>query len=550
MRRQPTGQAQSALADNVIPTVDKRVAKSLSKRFLDLVPRFDPDAVVLHRADGGFNCVVELAATYCLRHVANQLDWPEVLVWVTPAELATFLQGQATPFSTGALNSMSVDNDPSLRYAVRLVLKPLSLRFEAPRKVCITFDGYITLLHERRRTDPVIPQGLLERLIDVGPGEPPGPPPSANPFKGDQPRRSGWSEYGISNVSESALLGARLASANTYIIDSAAARLIDTVHVIQADANKILQETATVGSASLTTCCDYFHELDSDLARVDVYAYMKTARSTVVVPHGDSQRFYDRFLASRERDLLAQMTQTSKIALTRTIALTGENPSQITVSELADIDASAFHVDLAPLQALVVAFDLQPGCQGTIEDVQHFIGDQDYGVISDEYMVERVCKHKWRLGGFDRAFRIASTIKIKRSGNVEDAQLRGSLELDTLDFVAIDTAADARTDHIRLGGWARAVPRDILLNDGNVVSPDKIDLGPPKPTPWTIFTTLSIDPEWSPDLEIREFQSRAHSDAFRHLARPFARSVVTATPEYSRLEGVTKQLFVLGSLRN
>lgn len=314
------------------------------------------------------------------------------------------------------------------------------------------------------------------------------------------------------------------------------------------DEPRQLTKLHRIGTLSLTICCNYEHEAYFELKRVDIYADLATHERTFDVPKGDTRVFYNEFLKDKEGTFTQPIGKTSRIYLTPTISLAGRNPSKTNITELPEFEVRVFHVGARPNQALAAAFDLMPGCKGIIEDVQHFIGDRDYGVISDEYLVERICKHKWRLGGFDRRITIERPIKITRDGREEDAYLHGILQFNSLDYVTIETDSNTRTDYIRLGGMSEGIPQYIRLRDGTIVGPDQVDFGNPQTTPWSLFTTLSVTPVWSPDPEVREIQLRAHLDAYRHLARPFARFPDWMYVVYTRVEGVTKFIFVLGEL--
>ena len=192
-----------------------------------------------------------------------------------------------------------------------------------------------------------------------------------------------------------------------------------------------------------------------------------------------------------------------------------------------------------------------PGCHGVIDDVEHFIGNRDYGVITDEFVVERVFKFKWRIGGFDRSFRLKRRIEISRDGNLEDADLKGRLDLQSLATVVFATDSDTRQDFIQIGGQARSVPTEIVTSDGIVLGPGDVDFGSPQATPWSMATRPAVGPDLSSDPEVREFQERAHIDAYRHIARPFATFTTrpgSVTPQYTRLEVVTRYIFFLGQI--
>src|SRR5215470_6557097 len=63
---------------NVIPTTRKIAAESWAGNF-QLVDLYDPRDVHLDRVAGGFNTVVQVAASYCLRSYAEQIGPVQVI---------------------------------------------------------------------------------------------------------------------------------------------------------------------------------------------------------------------------------------------------------------------------------------------------------------------------------------------------------------------------------------------------------------------------------------------------------------------------------------
>jgi hypothetical protein len=270
---------------------------------------------------------------------------------------------------------------------------------------------------------------------------------------------------------------------------------------------------------------------------------------------GDARLFYDAFLATKEHNLAAQIAPVAQILLTPTISLAGRNPANSRIDEFTEFDTRVFHVIEHARHALCVAFDVVPSCQGIIENVRHFIGGYDYGVVHDEYVVERVVRHKWNEGGFDRSVGLANNVslKVKRDGrdSTEDAMVFGRLLLNTLDAVELVPHPDLRTDVLSLGGQAQAVPDRVVLVDGTVLTPDNADLGPVQNTNWAVDISAAISVPSDPDPELRDFQMQAHRDGIRHLARPFSRfPTAFGFPEvqYTRTEAVQKRVFFLGLL--
>jgi hypothetical protein len=177
-------------------------------------------------------------------------------------------------------------------------------------------------------------------------------------------------------------------------------------------------------------------------------------------------------------------------------------------------------------------------------------------VISDEFVVDRVFRHKWNRGGFDRRINVQAPtrVKVKRNGKEreEDAIVYGYQDLLTLDWVSITTESNTRGDYVRLGGQAQSVPTKLrMVADGQTFNAGDVDLGPPDPGEWGIFVDLDLLRQLHPDPEIRAFQKQAEKDGSRHLARPFAffqQDGSGIAVKYARVEGVSKHVFFLGDM--
>jgi hypothetical protein len=308
---------------------------------------------------------------------------------------------------------------------------------------------------------------------------------------------------------------------------------------------------AAMGQLNLEISTNYFQVFNSDLKRVDIFADMTRAEIEIVNISADVKRFVDYgFLGQDGSDLKRAVLLKESIHLTPTISLVGKNPTNVAVTEIPDFNVQVFHVASGGAGALAAAFDLMPGCHGLVEDVQHFIGDMDYGVISDESLVEALLKHKWRIGGFSRQIPIRRPTKVMRNGNEEDATLRGHLDLYTLDVVALVTDANDRTDYVQLGGAASLGVDDILLQDNEVVGPDKVDFGGAQNHPWIINTAITYG-DLNEDPNLRAFALKAYYDAYRHLIQPFAAfpdGSGALTVSYSRVESVPGHVYFLGSI--
>jgi hypothetical protein len=104
---------------------------------------------------------------------------------------------------------------------------------------------------------------------------------------------------------------------------------------------------------------------------------------------------------------------------------------------------------------------------------------------------------------------------------------------------------------LHFGGQGRLVPTTVrLVADGQSVSAAEAGLAS-QPAGWRASSqfVLKLPPE--PDPEVRDFQVKASRDGARHITQPFA-FITDSDPRlavtYVRIEGVTKQVLVLGDL--
>ena len=185
----------------------------------------------------------------------------------------------------------------------------------------------------------------------------------------------------------------------------------------------------------------------------------------------------------------------------------------------------------------------------------HIIGPNGYGVITDEFLVDRVCHHRWNSGGFDRSIGIqaAVLVNVTRNGeqSLKDAVASGLQDLLTLDYAAITTDANARSDCVAFGGEARIVPASVrLLRDGQTLTAAQVGLPGAIDSRWGVNAVLVVGGGLDADPEVRDFQLKAQRDGVEPIAGPFAfydsRAPVTVT--YARAEGISRHLFFLGRL--
>jgi hypothetical protein len=304
------------------------------------------------------------------------------------------------------------------------------------------------------------------------------------------------------------------------------------------------------GFASITAKVElrYRYSVDAPRTRVSVVVDDNDDPS-LTVPAGDTNVFWEEFLASREPEISQAVGQWLRRPVVPVVSLVGRNLENAKVPEVPEFDARVFRIGSGSGQILAVAIDASPGCEGIVEDVRKFIGDFEYGVLSDEYVVAAVMHHKWNRGGFHRTLPATQEIRINRNGAEQDATVLGSLHLNSLDVINAEMDSNSRSDYVRLGGAATLEPLGLRLSDGTELGTDQVDLGPIQDASWSTFTQPQIDPPAVPDLDLRQFQQRAHVDGYRHLARPFARCPAdpwAASIGYTRLEGVSGHLLSCG----
>jgi hypothetical protein len=536
------------LGSNVIPTRRKVVTESWADQ-LELVDLYDPRDVQVNRVTGGFNTAVQVSASYSLRSYAEQIGDVRVVFRRRGSRLEpdlAELHAQATDpwWASLVLN-------PTLTYGFGIDLVPTQLVFSDPHRATVTFQGKISFMTEAIIIDPVREPGPF---TPVGPL--PGPlaqvalssQPGATPSGALAPMAPPM-EFPLSRMSSRS-------GPEVRRFDRATAGVLTGGVVLEpAEFERPMRVLHPIGNVEVTLTAPYDSTQHTPQRSVDVWMDMNQAEIVMTPEAGDAKLFYDAFLATSAGNLAAQIAPVARIPLMPTISLAGRNSANSRIDEFPLFDTRVFHVAERKRHALCVAFDVVPGCKGIIEDVRHFIGGNDYGVIHDEYVVERIVRHKWNEGGFDRSIGLANNVslKVQRNGrdSTEDAMVYGRLLLNTLDVVTLVPHADLRTDLLALGGQAQAVPDRVVLADGTVLTPDNADLGPTQDTVWAVNVEASVSTPWEPDPELRDFQAQAHRDGIRHLARPFSRFPTGfGLPEiqYTRTEAVQKRVFFLGQL--
>lgn len=526
--------AATLLGSKVIPTNRKIAAESWAATF-EAIDLYDPRNVQVNRVTGGFNTAVQISASYSLRSYAEQIGEVRVIARKSGGRLDPDLKELQSQITDPYWSTLTLD--PMLTYGFGFDLAPSKLVFSDNHLATITLQGKIS---------------FMTKVIDIGPVPQTGPQFPGVPLP--RPLSPGVISLQPSSTPMPARLLQTMSSGSGLEVSS----FNSTAGVVLEpfpDLEIPMRVIHTIGNIEVTLTAPYESTEHIPQRSVDVWMSMNEAKIVVTPEAGDAKLFYDTFLAAKEHNLAAQIAPVAQISLTPTISLAGRNPANSRIAEFREFETRVFHVTERKRQALCIAFDVVPGCKGIIEDVQHFIGGSDYGVIHDEYVVERIIRHKWNGGGFDRSIRLSNNVslKVKRNGrdSTEDATVFGRLLLNTLDVVALVPHPDLRTDVLSLGGQAQAVPDRVLLVDGTVLTPDNADLGPVQDTNWGVDIATTISAPWNPDPELRDFTAQAHRDGIRHLARPFSRfSTGFGFPnvQYARTEAVQKRIFFLGQL--
>jgi hypothetical protein len=530
------------LRSNVIPIERKIPAESWAAT-LEPIDLYDPRDVHVNRVTGDFNTVVQISASYSLRSYAEQIGDVRVIARKRGSRLAPELASLRSQIIDPWWTTLVID--PGVVYGFGFDPTPTQLAFSDGHLATITFRGKISL--------------MTEAVVDPAHQEQPEFP--REPLPGSHSLGEVSSQLRSTSSDVSVLMPTQAQPLKTLSSgygfgDGPSHRVtIGALALTIPEFEIPMRVLHPIGNIEVTLTAPYQSTEHVPQRSVDVWLNMNEAEIMVKPDAGDAKLFYDKFLITKAYELAAQIAPVSQIPLTPTISLAGRNPANSDIHEFTEFDTQVFHVTERKRQALCVAFDVVPGCRGIVEDVRHFIGGFDYGVVHDEYVVERVIRHKWNGGGFDRSIGLNNNVSLKlkrdRRESTEDAMVFGRLLLNTLDVVALVPHADLRTDVLSLGGQAQAVTDKVVLSDGTVLTPDKVDLGPTQDTNWQVNITATVSAPWEADPELREFQAQAHSDGIRHLARPFSRFPTTfGFPEiqYTRTEAIQKRVLFLGQL--
>jgi hypothetical protein len=282
----------------------------------------------------------------------------------------------------------------------------------------------------------------------------------------------------------------------------------------------------TLGQLAVTIDASWLSAQNGTLKLLDIYADLSAASVSVMPSPSDAKRLYDGGLFGVNGSKIQTFVlYKHQVHLVPTISLVGkDNPVNVPVPELSAFNAQVSVVSWLARQALAVGFTVTSNCSPAIEDVEHFIGFSDYGVVSDEVVVAALLHHKWLLGKFSRQFPLHTPIQVQINNQVENATLFGILQLETLDFVQMSTNSNAGSDVLTFGGNSEAVPQYIVLPDNTIVTPQNsnVNFGPTSKMNWAVTASPSVQAPLPTIALSRTFTLQAYQDAYRHIARPFA----------------------------
>jgi hypothetical protein len=288
------------------------------------------------------------------------------------------------------------------------------------------------------------------------------------------------------------------------------------------------------------------------MKQVNIYAKMISATYRLNRPSKDLQIILDYFVSNWHDSLIKPFTNYSIINIIPTISLVGENDQ--TVNEIGQFQVEVFHLDGINKQALVAAFNIVPGIRGSKNKIQHFIGDDDYGVISDEYLIDRIFVNKWNKGRFKRqiGWSVPMQVQIQYSDGstgMADADVYGTSVMNTLDGLSIETNSNS-PDCIMIYGTGAMIPSYIMvhLSDGDQyvdAASAGIDVGSTSNLPFALFTLPKIEVASTGDSELDLFVAQAYEDAYQFVYMPFLINT-KIKPIYVRTEAISKQVFILG----
>lgn len=519
-----------------------------------IYPLFNPDSVRIEQAAGGFSTVVEISANHCLKVFDKAVEHPWELA-LNSYKILDLLNSSPDSFNSELLNSLIGTDNLTYDFFAK-DFKPVSLKIVNPHKLEIVYEANVTREFIQLNPPVLFPSPFEEIPDPIGPisefGQPvlPVQYAAAGSFampsaRGAEPAFKCYMAYPQSTPISTRSLPITM-ERNPGLSVYRPSDIPDLTG--RPDANGV------IGRLRFKITCPYTYDADDLLRRVDVYAVMNKATLEVLNEDDDIARLYDAGVFGHEGDLLTNaFLLHSRVHLTPTISVAGLSSAAVPPAEFEDFDSVVFHVNEngTDRQAMAIAINLKPGCEGIIEDVPHFIGVSNFGVITDEFRIERLFKYKWRTGGFMRQYPLTQPIEVQRNSHVEEATLHGRLMIDSLNIVSVEIEANSGEDVIKVGGSSSVHTDYLELADGTRTyqpDADHVNFGNPRVMPWSFMAMIRPNEILPTEPLLRQFQVEASHDAYQYIARPFARiHNGWADVSYTRVQAVTNQAFMLGT---
>jgi len=488
-----------------------------------------PDFLKLHAASGGFNTVVEFSENTCLRWFIHATPSNDYLVPLLEVELQKLVSsGPDSATVTDLLDLVQATR--STQYYLGIRWKPVSLQLTAAKEISVTYQGTLALLElTPQQQAGAVKLDRLEPLPDIDTIAT--HDADADAMTASLPPLHDVIDWPLGHSPFAEFIAARLWG---KVRDGLVPKRI-------------------LGNIKARLRCPYQVRSERERLRAWVTTNIDTASVEIEPVAADIAPLVDQYVARRTGpgpSMFAYIASVQDIRIAPTLCLVGYDTA-LKVATLPDFEALAFAVSDGGRQALAVCFDCAPGCKGTIELVQHVIGDADYGVITDELVVESLFLHKWQRGGFLRTLAFYNPVTVDMSdGSQQTAHLAGRMALTSLDAARIDIDANREIDHILIGGNATVTPAYLHLQDGRRIPASEVGLDEPMETTWSVFTDLAIKPAYSADAQMRAFQVRAYLDAYRFVCKPFAYlpSDMLVASQYVRVDGISRRILFLANL--
>jgi hypothetical protein len=497
--------ATSLVAMNVVPQVQSvrtesfgsvGTASSLNLGNLDV--SFDPTTINIQAAAGGYGTVLQFSPGFCLQAAATDLGLAPVYIQLDYWGLKAFFQNNSNSL-TNALQAFYSSIDWSEAPDIELTFTPASLQFPSTSSVTITFTAKANLL-------------ALQALPLVQ-GQGGGISTGRSAAKVAVPYFLGNMTLSISApfsaVPHASLLGAEV------ICLLAPPRQ-------KATSSGIVKGPQTLNTAQISVAPD---------------------------PGQDVAVFFNQgMLGDNGEDVINVLAGKFQFRLVPSLSLLGLEPINSKGVNMLEFQVDAIALAGEDFPVLAVGFNLKTACAGSPDHIQQFIGSFDFGTITDEFTIETLFKHKWGLPGrFSRTIPVSAPIHANVNNQGVDVTLDGTLQLNTLDVVTIDSDANTRTDVLSIQGTATVTVNDAVAQDGTRIGPDQIDFGPPEDVLWAFKSALLINAAFDTRPGIRTFEMTAYKGAYNFIARPFANlsDPSPVSPYYARLDAVVHRVYTV-----